>query len=232
MASDSRHPSTTSQVAAQLTIGAAVVSVCSLAVLHVLRPEVAPASTMMSEYAVGAFAWLMAVCFASFALATSCSFVALASHARGVTGRIGLLCLLLAALGLGMAAAFPMDPVSTLPEDYSFSGRMHGVSFMLGVPGEILAVLLLSLTLRKQARWSALPVGTWGALVWLSLVSMVVTLVIAAPQPGVPAQGVFGIFNRGFMLAYAVWLAVVAWPLARGLSVLPAERLDVAAPRT
>ena len=55
--------------------------------------------------------------------------------------------LLIAAVGLVMAARFPMDPVSTPPAQMSHAGRMHGVAFLLGVPSMVLAVLVLSLAL-------------------------------------------------------------------------------------
>lgn len=61
-----------------------------------------------------------------------------------------------AAVGLAMAARFPMDPVGTPRERVSFSGKMHGVAFLVGVSCQLLAVLLLSLALRNQASHASL----------------------------------------------------------------------------
>jgi hypothetical protein len=157
----------------------------------------------------------MTVCFAAFAISSASLPVASRAHVRTRVGRIGLGFIFLAAVGLTMAALFPTDPASTLPEDMSFAGRMHGVAFMVGVPGELVGVLLVTLALRRPS------LVLWAAMEWLSLALMVVTLVLAAPKPGVPAHGWFGIPNRTFMASYALWLMMVAWPLARHRPGLP-----------
>ncbi len=143
---------TISLLGARAAIGAAALALIALAALHILKPEVHPSRTMISQYALGRHGWVMAVCFAAFAAASACLFAALLAQVPSLLSRIGLAFLLAAALGLAMAARFPMDPVSTPPEQMSFTGKMHGVAFMIGVPCQILAVLLLSLALDKQKR--------------------------------------------------------------------------------
>jgi len=216
--------SSRSRFTARLAASAATLALLTLAVLHFLRPELAPASHMISEYAVGPHGWLMGLCFGAFATSSAALFVAARSQLRTRFACVALGFLLLAALGLSMGAVFPADPASTPHEAMSPSGRMHGVSFMIGVPSELLTVLLLTLALRKDARWKSLPLLTLAAVVWLSLVVMVVALVSAAPQPGAPAHGFFGIPNRTFMIAYGAWLAVAAWPLARAHELRSARR--------
>jgi hypothetical protein len=209
--------STLSQMTARAALAASVLAVLMLSVLHVVQPELAPSSHMISEYAIGPHGWLMTLSFAAFAASSAAALIAVASAAwRTITGKIGLGFLLLASIGLAMGAAFPMDPATTSPDAMSFSGRMHGVAFMIGVPGQILSVLLLSLALRKSARWRSRPLVTVAAAVWLCLGIMIATLIAAAPKPGVPPSGVFGIPNRAFMVAYAAWLALAVWPLVRG----------------
>lgn len=137
-------------------------------------------------------------------------WVALLSHARGVIGRVGLVCLLLTAVGLAIGGAFTMDPTTANQEAMSFSGRMHGVGFMIGVPGELFAVLFLSLALRRQALWSAAPLMAIALAVWASIVVMVPLLI---------QQRFFGIPNRTFMAAYGVWIILGARPLLRAKSV-------------
>src|SRR6185295_9316919 len=147
---------TYSLVAARAVIGATALAVSALATLHILKPDVHPSRNMISLYALGRFGWVMALCFASFAAATACLFAALVAHVSSLLGGIGLALLLLAAVGLAMAARFPMDPVSTPRAQRSFSGKMHGVSFLIGVPCQILSVLLLSVALSNHASY-ALP---------------------------------------------------------------------------
>src|SRR5829696_10456394 len=104
------------RVAAFTAAAAAGVAIASLGVLHMLRADMSPLSHMISEYALGEFGWLMALCFASFAVSSGSLVVALKGHVRTRTGRIGLWFILLAAIGLAIAAIFPMDPASTRPE--------------------------------------------------------------------------------------------------------------------
>jgi hypothetical protein len=95
---------------------------------------------------------------------------------------------------------------------------MHGVAFMAGVPGQVLAVLLLSLALGKQASHASLPLLALTAMVWLSLVVMIAILVIVGPgkppNPNGPER-FLGWPNRMFIVTYGVWLIVVAWPSGR-----------------
>jgi uncharacterized protein DUF998 len=132
--------------------------------------------------------------------------------------RIGLAFLLAAAVGLAMAARFPMDAVSTPRDQMSFNGRMHGVAFMIGVPCQILAVLLLSLALGNQTAQASLPLLALTAVVWLSLAAMIAVMLIVGPgKPPNPRgpERFLGFPNRLFMVAYGVWLMVAAWPMAR-----------------
>jgi hypothetical protein len=95
---------------------------------------------------------------------------------------------------------------------------MHGVAFLIGVPCQILAVLLLSVALGSQPSHASLPLLMLTAVVWLSLAIMIAIMLIVgpgkAPNPNGPERFV-GWPNRLFMIAYGVWLMVVAWPMAR-----------------
>jgi len=205
-------------LAARASIGAAALALIALAALHILKPDTPPSRTMISQYALGRHGWVMALCFAAFAAASGGLFAALIAHAPPLLGRIGLGFLLAAAVGLAMAARFPMDAVSTPREQMSFTGKMHGVAFMIGVPCQILAVLLLSVALGNQTAYASLPLRTLTAVVWLSLVAMIAIMSIVGPgKPPNPRgpERFLGFPNRLFMVAYGVWLMVVAWPMAR-----------------
>lgn len=206
----------TAPMAARNAIGAAVLAVVCLALLHPLRPDLPPPSHMISEYAVGEFGGLMTVSFAAFTLA-SASVLVLAWSRVQILGRVGLVFLALATIGLSLAVVFPVDPSATSEEAMSFSGRMHGVGFMIGVPGELVGVLLLSIALRPRGR--VLPLVAGG--MWLSVVLMAYAFASSSIRPGVPPHGWYGIPNRTFMTLYAVWLATAAWKLAT--SSIPAK---------
>src|SRR5712672_2594718 len=111
---------TYSLLAARAVIGAAALAIIALAGLHILKSEIDPRRNMISQYALGRHGWVMALCFAAFAAASGGLFAALITHAPSFLGRIGLGFLLAAAVGLTMAARFPMDAVSTPREQMSF----------------------------------------------------------------------------------------------------------------
>jgi hypothetical protein len=209
---------TYSAIAARVAIGSATLALAALAALHLLKPDLHPSRTMISQYALGRFGWVMAVCFAVFGVGSASLFVALMPHAPSLLARIGLAFLLIAAVGLVMAARFPMDPVSTPPAQMSFTGRMHGVAFLLGVPSMVLAVLLISVALASQGSHRLLPLVTTTVLVWLSLVIMIAIMLMVGPgrppDPNGPERFI-GWPNRLLMVGYAAWLMIAAWPMAR-----------------
>ena len=203
--------------AAQVAIVAAAVSLVALAALHILKPDIHPSRTMISQYALGPYGPVMALCFAAFGVASGSLAVAMVPYVRSLGGRIGMALLLTAAVGLVMAARFPMDPVSTPPAQMSHSGRMHGVAFLLGVPSMVLAVLVLSFALGGQVSHAGWLLKTVAAVIWISLIVMIGIMLRVGPgkppDPNGPERFV-GVPNRLLMVAYAVWLMVAAWPVA------------------
>ncbi len=207
-----------SPYAARAAIVAAAVSLITLAALHILKPDLHPSRTMISQYALGPYGWVMALCFAAFGVASGSLAVAMVPAVRSLGGRIGIALLLTAAVGLVMAARFPMDPESTPPAQMSRSGRMHGVAFLLGVPSMVLAVLVLSFALDGQVSYAGWMLKTVAAVIWISLIVMIGIMLRVGPgkppDPNGPERFV-GVPNRLLMVAYAVWLMVAAWPVAR-----------------
>ena len=190
----------------------------ALAALHVLKPEVHPSRNMISQYALGRHGWVMALCFAAFSAASASLFAALVAYWPLLLGRIGLVFLLAAAIGLAMAARFPMDPVSTPPAQRSFSGKMHGLAFVIGVPCQLLAVLLLTLARGTQASHASLSLLWLAAAVWLCLALTIAIMLMVGPgKPSNPngPERFLGWPNRLFMVSYGLWLMAAAWPMAR-----------------
>jgi hypothetical protein len=202
-----------SQFAARGAIAGAATALLALAILHLIRQDLEPSRHMISEYAVSPNGWVMAVCFAGFAVASAALLVSLIGVVHPPLGWFGLAALAAAVIGLGFGAAFPMDPVSTTPETMSFSGRMHSVGFMIGVPGQILAVLLLSVALRSHPGWNGSLLLLLTAVVWASLAVMAWALMNFMKQPDGPT--LMGWANRLLMVSYAAWIMLAAWPKAR-----------------
>lgn len=205
-----------SAVFARLAQIAAALAVLALLVMHLIRPELAPADHMISEYAVGNSGWIMTLSFLGFASASFALLGAAAPRVKTRIGRIGLVFLGLAGVGSSIGGIFAVDPTTTDPEKMSFSGHMHGVGFMIGVPSELLAVLLLSIAARKVEAWPAGRLAILAALVWASL-GVMIPLMIAGHGFGIP--------NRLFMVFYAVFLFTAARCFVMVGSWVPAGRI-------
>ena len=204
--------------ASRLALAGGVTSFLSLGALHVLRPDLDPSWHVISEYAVGPFAWVMALCFASLAVACAALFVALLGNARTVGGRIGLGALLFAALGLAMASLFPIDAITNPPGPVTLSGQLHGVSAMIGNPGLITAALCLAYALRRNPLWAPVrtPMLAFAHLTWIAFALMagaMIALISSGSTDGL--GGLVGWANRLLMLGYFGWVVSTAWPLAR-----------------
>src|SRR5262245_35199562 len=143
-----------SRILGAAAFACALLGLLLLASLHILRPDLDPSQHFISEYAVGAHGWVMAFCFLSLGLGCASIIAVLITEIQSVTGRVGLGFLFAAMLGLVMAAAFPMDPLSVAPENASFSGHMHGVAAAIGNPGFIIGATLITLALRKNSTWA------------------------------------------------------------------------------
>jgi hypothetical protein len=209
---------TYSLLAARAAIGAAALALIALASLHILRTDINPSQNMISQYACGRHGWVMALCFAAFGAAAACLFAALVAHVASFLGRVGLAFLLTDAVGLAMAARFRMDLVSTPRAQMSFSGKMHGASFLIGVPCQLLATLLLSLASGNRSSRASMTLLLLTAVIWLSLVIMIAIMLMVGPgkppNPNGPER-FLGLPNRLFMVAYGIWLMLAAWPMAR-----------------
>ena len=217
-----------SETAARVSFAAAAAFLILLAVLHFIKPEFDPSWNMISQYEIGHDGWLMQLAFLFLALSCVTLVVAIHSHVWTIWGRIGLALLLMAAIGMTIAALNITDPITTPKAEMSAHGNMHGNGFLLGVPGLTIAAVLISLSLRRNAAWlSAQRVILWIAqLPWASLVAMIVTIMIMLPKNGGnfgPGVAV-GLPNRLFIIACCVWLMTVAWHAIQ-LHRQPARRL-------
>ncbi len=206
------------QAAARFALASAALALACLVILHFVQPELDPARRMISEYAIGPHGWLMTACFAAFALASACLAVAIAgtsSAARTWAMWLGVAFLVAAAVGPGLAAVFPTDPATTPPDAMTQSGKMHGLSFMIGVPGDLLAMAFLTPFLRRYS-----PGRGGSMLVVLTLVAWVSVAVLGAAMAAVMGHqwrdpGIVGVANRVFIVAYGLWVAVAGSYIAR-----------------
>lgn len=173
----------------------------ALGLLHYLRPDYAPAKHMISDYAVGAFGWLMTSAFV--ALSISCLMLMLglaATGPRALPARIGVALLGAAFCGLVVTAIFPTDLPGS-PE--TASGDIHNATFLLNVGSLLSATVLLTASFFRDARWRSVgPV----AVLLAALVVAAFVLQFVSLRPGSP----YGLANRTFVITLLSWLMLVS----------------------
>ena len=176
-----------------------------LACLHILSPEFDPAWRVVSEYAMGGYAWMLSLMFLTWALGSWALAFAIHSQVRTVGGRIGLGLLALAGTGEALAAAFDISwPI------------LHGVAGLLGVPPLPVAAVLISINLGRLPTWASARRGLlWTAhLTWMSLLLLLAAIATLTTSIGgmrVP----IGWPNRFLVATYVIWAMNIAWQAIR-----------------
>lgn len=196
--------------AATVALSMAVVFVLLVSLLHVVRADLDPSWHMISEYAVGSAGWVMTCAFFALACAFFALTLALLPLRPGVTG---LVFLSIAGIGAAMGGLFSMDPVGTLPAQASRSGMLHGVSFMLGVPGTLLGVSFINAHLWREPTWRSargLLLATAG-LVWSTMIAFAASMAIWIGRGAVGPRFPVGWQNRALVLAWALWVVALSW---------------------
>ena len=186
----------------RISLAASIATLVFLAALHLLSPEFDPARRMVSEYALGNYSWILSLMFLAWALSCVALFFAVKPEVRTIAGKIGLGLLLLSALGMSMAAVFDVNH------------NLHGLAALIGMPNLPIAAVLISVSLGRNSSWtSARRLLIWTAiLTWVSLILMNVGIFTGFSQTGEALPGAwFGWANRFLIVAYTIWLMVVAW---------------------
>jgi hypothetical protein len=149
--------------AANIAVGATVVSLASLLLLHMLSPELAPSWRMVSEYANGRYPWLLSLMFMAWAVSSFALVAALWPLSATTLGKVGLVFLALAGVGQAMAAFFDINH------------KLHGPAAMIGIPSLCIAAVLVTMALSRRPDVAAPPV--WSAhLPWITFAIMIVAL--------------------------------------------------------
>lgn len=206
-----------SETAARVSFAAAAAFVVLLAALHVLEPEFDPSWRFISEYALGRYGWAMALAFFSLAVSYIALVIAIHSQLRSLVSRIGLALLLISAVGLVMAGIFKTDPITTSPDAATTSGMLHSMGGSLGIAMTFAAVIVSWKLARNPAWASARRSLLWTAGIAVACtIGFIVYLMAALPSDGTFGPDVLaGGIGRIEILAYSVWLMVVAWQAIR-----------------
>ena len=204
-----------SQIFGRAAVGAGVAGLLLLLALHVVRPDLAPSWRMVSEYAIGRHSWLMTTCSVMLAICCIALAIALFPQATSPLGRVGLVFLLATSCGYGLAALFPTDPITVLPQDASSAARLHAMAFAIGVPSFILASQLTSFALADNSHWDGVRIAMFGSanLNWIGLAVMVGIIAVTLPRAGGFGPDVLvGWPNRLMFVTYFGWIMATAWP--------------------
>lgn len=201
---------------AGVAVAAISLQLVALAALHGLSPEFDPAWRMVSEYALGSFAGVLALMFVAWSVGTLALAIALVPVKTGATGKattaqwVGWVLLVLSGIGSGSAAYFDIR------------NDLHALTALFGIGSLPVAALLLN---RRLAR----PVGFFAHLPWLGVVVMAVAMGVLmgtyaasgappnqAPQ-ALPAGvvGLNGWANRLLILAFDAWTVAAAFTVLR-----------------
>ncbi len=175
-------------------------SALALVLLHLLRPDYAPATNFISNYAVGPYGWIMTTWF----LFMSCGLLTLAiglyrNDLRSVAAYLGQILLVVASIGLVVSAIYPTD-VPGAPA--TRSGDIHDVSFLVNVGSIFMGIVLLSWSFGNHSAWRSYRRTAWTltALILLGFVVQFLTL-----HQGMP----YGLANRFFVVVLFAWLFAV-----------------------
>jgi len=200
-----------SRPAAQASTFGATLFLLLLAMMHLLRVDLDPSWHFISEYGVGPLGWLMQAAFLAFAIAHFALAVALSCWAVGRVGKIGLVMIIVAGLGLLLGGIFVADPMLTHSDDASMSGRLHNLGGGLGIAMPF-AVLFITVALRRHASWRGhlMPVLAIAAVLGsiVTIAAFAVYLGSTGGQIGPDAK--LGIFNRLEIICYSAWFLFVA----------------------
>ena len=182
-------------------IGCLAYAAIALLLMHVLRPDLAPASHMISEYAVGKFGWVMQSVFVGLSFGCAGLLVGLALNGpTSIAARLGVLLLAVASIGLTVSAIYPMDLPGT---PATRAGELHDLSFMVNVGSIILAIVLLTASFGSDSRWRSYRRTS---VVLLSLIALAFVLQFLTLHKGAP----YGLANRFFITVLLAWLVATS----------------------
>lgn len=182
-----------------LALGGTAAFLLVVAVLHLLRPDVAPVERFVSEYGRGWSGPLMSVAFACWAVGIAATAVLAAragSPGRPVARVLATGGFTVAAAGAVLAALFATQTVAgELPARVArtTAGRLHDLGTLLLLAGLLLAALA-SLRLVRGLRYRLTLAGL--AVVLVAIVPVLVAFGLDAP----------GLGQRGFILVGCVFL--------------------------
>jgi hypothetical membrane protein len=202
---------------ATLSIIAAILSLICLLTLHFTSSEFKPSWRMISEYAMGKHKWILTLFFMFWSLSTLLTSVLLFNIVTSFWAVFGAILVLISGIGAFMGGLFDVKH------------KLHGLSFLLGVPTLPIAALIISYYLVQTENWNThrKEILFSAHTVWVTLMLMGVSMALlfsgfkkagvplgpnVAPPKTVP-EGVIainGYANRLLVFCYILWVLIIA----------------------
>lgn len=200
-----------------LSAGTGAAALLALLALHFLSPEFAPSWRMISEYATGRHKWAITAFFLLWGASSILMGIVLWDISFTTWSKVGVILLLLSGIGEIMGGLFDIKH------------KLHGLSFMIGVPTLPIGAVLLGHYLAGigplQEHSTLILIASHAT--WVSVILMMASMGVmmsgfkksgipmgpdipppTSVPPGVVALA--GWANRLLVLAYIGWVLVVA----------------------
>ena len=173
-----------------------------IVILHFLRPDVNPAASPTSEYAVGRYGFLMSSAFVSMSIATFSLLIGLNRVIyKSAPYRAGRVLFAIWGLGLFIALSFPINSQGTELTTKNLIHRINGPIAFLCLS---VAVLLFAISFKRDESWRPIYAAS------LTLALLMLVLFVAIGIAVANKAGVEGLLQRIFLLFLITWFILTS----------------------
>jgi hypothetical protein len=185
------------------------------------RTDYDPIAEPISALALGPRGWVQVLNFVLLAISFFSFAVMLRAHFRKGPASVAAPSVFgLMTFGALMAGAFVMDAPGAPP---TVVGRLHDMAGFLVFPLMPVAALLLARRFRRDAAWRPYFAYTLvTAVLFVATLTFFLLFVGLPSGPPLPASEFRGLIQRGLLLLFFAWMALVSWRAYRATSHRPA----------
>jgi hypothetical protein len=204
------HRASLLQITARASLVLTSVFLALLAALHALDPQY-NSGHVISEYQLGAYGLLMSLAFCLLGAGVLLLAIALESHLRTKSGRVGRRGLIVIGAMAFIAGVFPPLQIPVIV------GYLHGIAGLVVIFGSPIVFTVIGRSLAQGDTPSPFSrLLQWATLVaWVGFLSFFVSLVVAgfAGNTEAPLHPSVSASNRLMIATYWLWLITAAWSL-------------------